>query len=63
MTIKNSNKYTAIDLLDKLIEFTNMTLDSSEWNFKMQHNNTLRLVRLQQIQVLVEAEIMFDATN
>ena len=53
--MNNSPTYTALDLLDKVIDFTNMTSDSTEWTFEKQQYNPPRLVRLQQIQALMEA--------
>jgi len=51
----NSQPCTALDLLNKVIEFTSMTKDSAEWSFEKQKDNPPRLVRLQQIQALMEA--------
>jgi len=51
----NSSTYTAVDLLDKVIDFTNRSPDSAEWSFEIQQDNPPRLVRLQQIQALMEA--------
>jgi len=50
----NSPTYTANDLMNKVIEFTNMTKDSAEWSFEKQKENPPRLVRLKQIQALME---------
>jgi hypothetical protein len=53
--MKNSPTYTALDLLDMVIEFTGMTPDSKDWDFKIQKNNTPRFVRLEQIMALMWA--------
>lgn len=47
--MNNSYKYTAVDLLEKVIEFTNMTPDPKDWSFEVQMKNDPRFVRLQQI--------------
>jgi hypothetical protein len=47
--MKNSYKYTAGNLLDTVIEFTQMTPDPEDWSFKRQKYNDPRFVRLQQI--------------
>ena len=51
----NSPNYTALDLLNKVIDFTNRSSDSAEWSFEKQKDNPPRLVRLQQIKALMEA--------
>jgi hypothetical protein len=53
--MNNSSKYAAVDLLDKIIEFTNMTRDPEEWSFEMQKSNEPRFVRLEQIKALMNA--------
>lgn len=53
--MNNNTTYTAFDLLDKVIDFTNMAPNSAEWSFEKQRENPPRLVRLQQIQALMEA--------
>ena len=53
--MKNFPTFTAHNLLYKVIEFTNMTPDSAEWSFEKQQENPPRLVRLQQIQAMMEA--------
>ena len=55
--MNNSFKYTAVDLLKKVIEFTNMTPNPEEWTFEKQVDNDPRFVRLQQIQALIWAFI------
>lgn len=57
MNLANSPPYTALDLLNKVIEFTNMIPDSAEWTFEKPQGNLPRLFRLQQIQALMEAFI------
>lgn len=51
----NTSTYTALDLLNTVIEFTNMTPDSKEWNFECQKDNTPRFVRLEQIMAMMWA--------
>ena len=51
----NSSTYTALDLLNKVIDFTNRSPYSEEWSFEKQKENPPRFVRLQQIQALMEA--------
>jgi len=51
----NTPTYTALDLLDTVIEFINLTPDSNKWSFEWQKNNTPRFVRLEKIQALMEA--------
>lgn len=53
--MNNYPKHTALTLLEKVIEFTGMTNDSSEWTFEEQRGNPPRLVRLQQIHSLMKA--------
>ena len=55
LNMNNFPTYTALDLLDKVIDFTNRSSDSTEWSFEKQQDNPPRLVRLQQIQALMEA--------
>lgn len=50
-------QYTAIDLLDKIIEITRITNYSKEWSLEMQMKNKPRFVRLQQIHSLMWAFI------
>jgi hypothetical protein len=47
--------YSAIDLLDKILEFTEMTPNSTQWNLKSLKSNPPRQIRLQQIEALVNA--------
>jgi hypothetical protein len=53
--MNNLNKYSAGDLLDTIIEFTQMTPHPEDWSFKSQKNNDPRFVRLQQIMALIWA--------
>ena len=55
--MKNTYKYTAGDLLDTVIEFTQMTPDPEDWSFKRQKNNDPRFIRMQQILSLLWAFI------
>jgi hypothetical protein len=43
---------TAITLIDKVLEFTSMTPDTSSWTFEKLNKNESRLVRLRQIDSL-----------
>lgn len=47
--------YTALNLLETVIEFINMTPDPEDWSFKRQKYNDPRFVRLQQIMSLLWA--------
>jgi len=53
--MNNSAKYTGLNLIETVIEFTNMTPDPDEWSFEMQKRNEPRFVRLEQIQALMNA--------
>lgn len=50
-----SPTYTALDLLETVIEFTNMTSDEADWSFEKQKYNDPRMVRLMQIWSLMGA--------
>lgn len=52
-----SYEYSALDLLQKIIEFTSMTPDTEDWTFKRQKFNDPRFIRLQQIMSLFWAFI------
>ena len=45
---------TGITLIEKLLEFTSMTTDSSSWTFEKLKDNESRLVRLRQIDCLLK---------
>lgn len=47
--------YTALDLLETVIDFTNLTPDEADWDFKKQMYNDPRMIRLMQIQALMYA--------
>jgi len=53
--MNNSSQYSAVDLLEKVIEFTNMTPDPNDWSFEVQMKNDPRFIRLQQILSLMLA--------
>lgn len=53
--MNNLHGYTALSLLEKLIEFIEMTNESVEWSFEEQSGNPPKLVRLQEIQSLMKA--------
>ncbi len=55
--MKNAYKYTAGDLLDTIIEFTQLTPDQEDWSFKRQKNNDPRFIRMQRILSLLWAFI------
>lgn len=50
--MNNFSQYTAADLLEKIIEFTNMTPNPKDWSFEVQMKNDPRFIRLQQIRSL-----------
>jgi hypothetical protein len=61
--MNNSFKITAFNLLEKVIEFTNMTPDPLDWSFERQKSNEPRFVRLKQIQALMNVfipELMYS---
>lgn len=51
----HSPVHSALYLLDRIIEYVNMTNDEVEWTFEGQKGNPPRFARLQQIQSLMEA--------
>ncbi len=53
--------YTAIDLLDKVFEFTEMTPNPKEWKLDALFLNPPRRVRLQQVEALLKAFCVPDA--
>lgn len=55
--MSNAPKHTALYLLERIIEYVNMTSDESEWTFEEQKGNPPRYARLQQIRSLMEAFI------
>ena len=52
---QNTKTYSAIDLLDKILEFTSLTPDPNQWNFEDLESNPPRHIRLQQIDSLIKA--------
>ena len=50
---KDATIITAHVLLNKVFEFTSMTTDESEWSLELQKDNPPRLIRLQQIEILL----------
>lgn len=52
---RNTNTYSGINLLDKILEFTEMTPNSAEWNLKSLKANPPRQIRLRQIESLLTA--------
>lgn len=50
-----TDSYTAIDLLEKIIEFTEMTPDKEAWNYEALQTNPPRYIRLQRIEALMKA--------
>ncbi|MES2655872.1 MAG: hypothetical protein V4620_09805 [Bacteroidota bacterium] len=52
--------YKGIDLLDKILEFVEMTPDEKEWNYKSLNSNKPRQLRLQQISSLLKAFSIVD---
>lgn len=53
--IKIVKTYSAIDLLDKILEFAEKTPNPHEWNFEALTSNPPRYIRLQQIDSLIKA--------
>jgi len=51
----NPKVYSAIDLLDKILDFTSMTPNSKEWNLRSLKSNPPRHIRLRQIDALLHA--------
>lgn len=51
----NSPKHSALSLLERIIEYVNMTTDDAEWSFEEQKANPPLFARLQQIQSLMQA--------
>ena len=49
--------YKGIDLIEKIIEFVEMTPNSSEWTYNSLKENEPRLIRLKQINSLISAFI------
>ncbi|EHQ27646.1 hypothetical protein Mucpa_3548 [Mucilaginibacter paludis DSM 18603] len=47
--------YSAIDLLDKVLEFIEMTPNSNEWNLQSLKSNLPRQIRFRQIEALLNA--------
>jgi len=45
---------TGLNLIEKVLEFEEMTPDKSQWSFTAQKDNLPRLVRLQQLKVLLQ---------
>jgi hypothetical protein len=52
---QNTKTYSAIDLLDKILEFTSLTPDPNQWNFEDLESNPPRHIRLKQIDSLIRA--------
>ena len=57
----NKNEYTAIDLLDKVLEFIAMTPDKSQWSVTALKSNPPRQIRLKQIESLLNAFFTIDS--
>jgi hypothetical protein len=52
--------YKGIDLIDKIVEFIEMTPDSKLWSETALKNNNSRLIRLKQIKSLISAFLPFE---
>ena len=52
---RSTNTYSGINLLDKILEFTEMSPNSAEWNLKSLKANPPRQIRLRQIESLLAA--------
>lgn len=50
--------YSAIDLLDKVLEFIEMTPNSNEWNLQSLKSNLPRQIRFRQIEALLNAFLL-----
>jgi hypothetical protein len=50
----DTKEITGITLIDKVLEFTSKTNEESEWTFEKQKDNPPRLIRLQQIDILLK---------
>lgn len=55
-----NNEYTAIDLLDKVLEFIAMTPDKSQWSVTALKSNPPRHIRLKQIESMLNAFFTID---
>lgn len=55
--MNNNYRYSAVDLLRTVIEFTRMTPNPDDWSFKAQMYNDPRFIRLQRIQSFLIAFI------
>ena len=53
--MNQNSEFTAIDLLDKVLEFTSMSPDSRSWNLDALQSNPPRLIRFLQIDSLLKA--------
>ena len=54
---------TATDLLDKVIEFTEMTPDQEQWTLSALESNLPRFIRLQQINSLINAFLQNETSK
>ena len=55
--------YNGIYLLDKILEFVELTPNEKEWNYKSLRNNKPRQIRLQQIYSLLNAFSLIEHKN
>lgn len=53
--MNQNSEFTSTDLLDKVLEFTSMSPDSSSWNLVALKSNPPRLIRFLQIDSLLKA--------
>jgi hypothetical protein len=60
MLMKHDKTYKGIDLLEKILEFKEMTPNENDWNYKSLDYNEPRLIRLQQIHALLKAFGLMD---
>jgi len=58
--MNQKSEFTAIDLLEKVLEFTSMSPNPNSWNFDSLKSNPPRLIRFQQIDSLMKAFFPYE---
>lgn len=61
--MEQNRTFKAIDLLDMILDFIEMTPDEREWNLRSLDNNKSRYIRLQRIQSLLKAFNLLDSNR
>ncbi|HOZ14252.1 MAG TPA: hypothetical protein PK784_05650 [Tenuifilaceae bacterium] len=61
--MNQNSEFTAIDLLEKVLEFTTMTPNPNSWNFDSLKSNPPRLIRFQQIDSLMKAFFTYENSH